>query len=117
MYIEELQQQWKSLKVMGQPSQNLFWKLLQQLTNRLPFERPFGYLALMVIAVAEYPRFADRSARQRGGKQVCQMPSAPQPILIDRFESQWIQRYLRNGLSLLVFRQHAHLTRHLEPPP
>src|ERR1017187_7319804 len=45
------------------------------------------------------------------------MPSAPQPILIDRLESQWIQRYLRNGLSLLVFRQHAHLTRHLEPPP
>ena len=63
MYIEELQQQWKSLKLVGQLSQHLFWKLLQQLTDGLPFERSFGHLALMVIAVAEYPRFADRSTR------------------------------------------------------
>lgn len=63
--IEELQQQRKSLKAMGQFSQHLLRKPLQQLTDRLAFERPLGYLARMVIAVAEQPSFSDRSVRQR----------------------------------------------------
>jgi hypothetical protein len=63
MHIEELQQQWESLKSVGQFSQYLFGKLFQQLTDRLPFERSISYLAGVVIAVAEYPRLAHRSAR------------------------------------------------------
>jgi hypothetical protein len=47
----------------------------------------------MVIAVAEYPCFADRAvARQRHGEQASQTPAAPEAILIDRFESQGIER-------------------------
>jgi hypothetical protein len=44
---------------MGQLSQHLLRKLLQQLTDGSPFERSIGNLARMVIAVAEYPCFAD----------------------------------------------------------
>jgi hypothetical protein len=62
--VEELQQQRKSLKAAGQLSQHLLRKLHQQLTDRLPFERPLGYLARVVVAVAEQPCFSDGSARQ-----------------------------------------------------
>jgi hypothetical protein len=50
MYIEELQQQWESLEVVGQLPQDLLRELLQQLTDGLPFERSVGYLACIVIA-------------------------------------------------------------------
>ena len=64
--VEELQQQWESAESPGQLSHHLFWKLLQQLSDGPPFERPIGNTARMVVAVAEYPRFADRAvARQR----------------------------------------------------
>jgi hypothetical protein len=52
---------------VGQLSQHLLRKLLQQLTNRLAFERTLGYLACVVIAVAEQPYFSDRSARRELG--------------------------------------------------
>ena len=90
--VEELQQQRKSAESPGQLSHHLFRKLLQQLTDGLPFERSIGDAALMVIAVAEHPCFADRTvARQRRGEQAGQTPAAPEPILIDRFESQRIK--------------------------
>jgi hypothetical protein len=47
----------------------------------------------MVIAIAKQPRFPDGSvAWQRYGEQVCQTPAAPEAILIDRFESQRVQK-------------------------
>jgi hypothetical protein len=57
----------------------------------------------MIIAIAKYPRLADRAARQRCGEQVAQTPAAPKPILIDRFESEGIQRYLTQELSLYSY--------------
>jgi hypothetical protein len=99
MCIEEFQQQWKSAETPGRLSQKLFRKLFQQLSDSPSFEWSVGHLARMVVAVAEYPRLADRPARQRCRKQGGQMPTAPEPILIDRFESQGIQRYLINGIS------------------
>jgi hypothetical protein len=118
MRIKELQQQWKSGKTPGQLSQHLLWKLLQQLADCPAFERSIGYQARMVIAVAEYPRLPNRAAWQRCSKQVGQTPTAPQPILIDRLESQRIQRDLRSGGFLLVVHQ-ARFTRHhsLTPDP
>jgi hypothetical protein len=46
MYVEKLQQQWKSSKAMGQLSEDLLWKLLQQLTDGLPSERVRRLLGL-----------------------------------------------------------------------
>ena len=90
-YVEELQQQRESAETPSEFSHHLLRKLLQHLTDGPPFERSIGNTARMVCAVAEYPRFADRAvARQRRCEQVGQTPSAPEPILIDRFESQWI---------------------------
>jgi hypothetical protein len=74
--------------------------MVQQLSESPFFEWSVCHLARMVIAVAEYPRFANETARQRSRKQVGQVPTAPEPILIDWFESQWIQRCLINGISL-----------------
>src|ERR1700678_3100793 len=99
MCIEEFQQQRKSAETPGQLSQKLLRKLFQQLSDSPSFKRSFGYLTRMVIAVAEDPRLAHRTARQRCRKQGGQMPTAPEPILINRFESQWIQRRLINGIS------------------
>src|ERR1035437_6479761 len=76
----------------GQLSEQLFRRLLHQLTDGSPFERSIGNLAGMVIAIAQHPRLADGAiAWQRCGEQVGQTPAAPEPILIDRFESQGIQ--------------------------
>jgi hypothetical protein len=72
---------------VNQLSQHLFGKLFQQLTDRLPFERSISYLAGMVIAVAEYPRLADRPTRSWSGEQFRQTPASPKPVLIDRFEA------------------------------
>jgi hypothetical protein len=73
--VEELQQQWESAEGRGQLPQQLLPRLLQQLSDGR-------------IAVTEYPRFADRAvARQERSEQVGQPPTAPKPILIDRFES------------------------------
>ena len=89
--VEELQQQWESAETPRQFSHQLLRILLQQLTDGPPFKRSIGNPARMVITVAEYPRFADRAvARQRRGEQVGQTPSTPEPILVDRFESQRI---------------------------
>jgi hypothetical protein len=45
----------------------------------------------VVIAVAQQPGFTDRSvARQRCREQIGQAPAAPEPILVDRFESKGI---------------------------
>ena len=102
--VEELQQQWESAETPGQLSQHLLRELLQQLTDGPPFERPIGNMARMVIAVAEHPRFADGAiARQRCGEQVGQTPAAPEPILIDRFESQGVQKLLTQKLSLCSY--------------
>jgi hypothetical protein len=43
---------------------------------------------------------------QWSGEEVAQTPAAPEAILVDRFESQWIQKYLIPGRSL---RCHAHV--------
>ena len=51
--VEELQQQWEPAEAPGQFSQQLLRPLLKQLTDGPPFERSIGYVALMVIAVAE----------------------------------------------------------------
>jgi hypothetical protein len=51
--IEELQQQREVGETPGQPSRQLLWKLLQQLSDGPPFERSIRNTALMVFAVAE----------------------------------------------------------------
>src|SRR5450755_3107178 len=91
MRIEELQQQRESAESPGELSQQLLGKLRQQLSDGLALERSISHSARMVIAIAKYPRLADRAARQRCGEQVAQTPAAPKPILINRFESQGIQ--------------------------
>ena len=91
--IEELQQQREPAEAPGQFSQQLLRPLLKQLPDGPSFERSIGDAARMVLAVAQQPGFADGAiAGQRRGEQVGQTPAAPEPILIDRFESQWIQR-------------------------
>ena len=78
----------KPAEAPGQLSQHLLRPLLKQLTDGPSFERSIGDVALMVIAVAQQPRFADGAiAGQRCGEQVGQTPATPKPILIDRFES------------------------------
>jgi hypothetical protein len=61
---------------------------------------------VVITAVAKYPCFADGAVfRQRRGKQICQTPAAPQPILIDRIEPQRVQLDLHHMLfSTLIFR-------------
>jgi len=76
MYVEELQQQWKSAEAPGQLSQHWLRELLQQFTDGPPFERSISDAALMVIAVAEQPSFADRTTGQGRGEQLakCRPP-------------------------------------------
>jgi hypothetical protein len=57
----------------------------------------------MVFAVAQQPGFADGTiAGQRRGEQIGQTPAAPEPILINRIKSQWIQRYFIHGISIFT---------------
>src|SRR5580700_7699011 len=54
----------------------------------------------MVIPVTEYPSFANRTLlRRRSGEQLGQTPATPKSILIDGFESKWIERYLIHNAS------------------
>src|ERR1035441_2046908 len=99
MRIEELQQQRESAESPGELSQQLLGKLRQQLSDGLALERSISHSARMVISIAKYPRLADRAARQRCSEQFAQTPAAPKPILINRFESQGIQKYLTNAIS------------------
>ena len=61
--VEELQQQREPAEAPGQFSQQLLWRLLQQLPDGPSLERPIGDAARMVIAVAQQPGFADRDRR------------------------------------------------------
>jgi hypothetical protein len=70
MRIEELQQQRESAESPGELSQQLVGKLRQQTVDGQTLERSLSYSARMVIAIAKYPGFADRAARQRCGEQV-----------------------------------------------
>ena len=104
MGVEELQKQRESVETPGQLPQHLLGKLLQQLTDSPTFEWSTGNVALMIIAVAKQPCFADRAVtRQWCGEQVVQMPAAPEPILIDRFELQGIQKYLTRAFIELPY--------------
>jgi len=64
--------------------------MIHKLTDGPPFERSVGNVAGMAVAAAQYPRFTDRAVRQRRREYVVQVSPAPQPILIDRLESQRI---------------------------
>ena len=106
-HVEKFQQQREPAEAPGQFSQQLLRPLLKQLPDGPSFERSIGDAAGMVIAVAQQPRFADGAiAGQRRGEQVGQTPATPEPILVDRFESKRIQRYLIHGMSLCC---HAHV--------
>ena len=99
--VEELQQHGEPSETAGQFSQQLLRRLLQQLPDGPPFERSIGDLAGMVIAVAQQPGFADGPVTgQRRGEQIGQSPAAPEPILVDRFESQRIQMCLNHARFL-----------------
>jgi hypothetical protein len=53
----------------------------------------------MVVAVAQDPGLADGTiARQRSGKQIRQTTSSPEAILVDRFESERMERDLIDGI-------------------
>src|ERR1700686_3459606 len=102
-HIKELQQQRETRKASSRFSQHLFRKLFKQLSNGLPFKHSAGDEAGMVLAVTEYPCFADRAvAGQRSGEQVRQTSSAPEPILINRFEAKGIQRYLIHDIDAII---------------
>jgi len=48
----------------------------------------------MFVAVAQNPRFPDGTvARQWRGQNRAQTPAAPKAVLVDRLESQRIERY------------------------
>ncbi len=99
--IEKLQQQGEPAEAPGQFSQQLLRPLMKQLSDAPSLERSIGDAARMVIAVAQQPGFADGAiAGQRRGEQVGQTSSAPEPILINRFESQRIKGYLIHDMSL-----------------
>ena len=92
--IQKLQQQREPRETPGQLSHRLFRKLRQHLADSLSLEWSIGDAARMVAAIAKYPSFPDRSVvRQRRGQQAGKAPAAPQPILIDRFELQWIKSH------------------------
>ena len=75
--------------------------VFEQLSDGAPFKRSIGNPALMIFAVAEHPRFAERAfIRQGRGEKIGQTPAAPEPILIDRFEAQGIQQCLTHATSL-----------------
>ena len=106
-HVEKLKQQREPVETPGQVSQQLLRPLMKQLPDAPSLERSIGDAAWVVIAIAQQPRFADGAiAGQRRGKQVGQPSATPKPILIDRFESQWIQRYVIQGLSFCC---HAHV--------
>jgi hypothetical protein len=66
--IEELQQQRKSGESTSQLSHQ-WHRTLLHFTDGAPFERPVGNMARMILAVTQYPRFADGAiARQRRGE-------------------------------------------------
>src|SRR5580658_4557040 len=54
----------------------------------------------MLVAIAEYPSLTNRTARKSCAEQVGQTSAAPQPILIDRFEAQWIQTRFDHDVAL-----------------
>jgi hypothetical protein len=57
----------------------------------------------MFVAVAQYPRFADGAvAREWRGENSAQAPTTPKSILVDRFESQWVESYAFHNESDLV---------------
>jgi hypothetical protein len=57
----------------------------------------------MVVAVAQYPGFSNRAiSRQRSGENAGQTPATPEPILVDRFESKGIQRYLVDKILSVI---------------
>ena len=98
--VEKLQKQGEPAETAGEPSQHLLRRLLQQLPNGLSFEQPVGDPAGVVIAVTEDPGFADRAvARQRRGKQIGELPTAPGSILVDRLETQRVQRHFTHDKS------------------
>ena len=75
----------------GQPAHELVWPLVQQFFDGFALERSVGDNAGMVIAVAQDPSFSKRAiSRQWSGENVGQTPTAPEPILVDRFESKGI---------------------------
>ena len=100
--VEELEEHGEPSETARQFSQQLLRRLLQQLPDGQSFERPAGDLAGMVIAVAQQPGFADGSvAGQRCREQIGQTPAAPEPILVDRFESQRIEKCLTHSILSL----------------
>jgi hypothetical protein len=47
----------------------------------------------VIVAIAEHPRLADGGAPWKGsGEEIAQAPTAPQAVLIERFESQKVKR-------------------------
>jgi hypothetical protein len=81
--------------VFGEITQQPLARLVQQLSNGLPFERSVSDYTGMFVAVAQDPSFADRAiARERRRHKVAQTSTTPKPILVDRFESQRIERYI-----------------------
>ena len=98
--VKKLEEQRKAAEARSQLAHQWFPELFHQVADGSSLKRSIGNLALMIIAVAEYPSFANRTVtRQRRGEQVGQSPTAPQPILINWLEAQGIQRHLAHSVS------------------
>jgi len=98
--VEELQQQRESAEIARPAFPLAVLETVPSVERWSAFEGAIGNAARMVVAVAQYPRFADRAvARQRCREQTGQTPAAPQPIPIDGRESQGIESALTHGLS------------------
>ena len=69
--IEKLEQQRKMREKAGLFAHQFGRELLPQITKRPPSKRPIGNVTHVVIAVTEYPRFANRTiTRQWLAEQV-----------------------------------------------
>src|SRR5258706_6087861 len=92
VHVEKFQRQRKSPESLRQLAENKVRRQFQQLSNGVAFERSIGHPAGMLVAIAQQPGFSDWSiARQGGAEPVRQTPSAPKPVLIDRYEAERIE--------------------------
>jgi hypothetical protein len=53
--VKELEEQWKSLKTMCEPSHNLCGKSLQDMPYGLSFESAIGDAAGVIFTIAKHP--------------------------------------------------------------
>jgi hypothetical protein len=59
--VKELEEQWKSLKTVCEPSHHLSGEALQEMTYGLSFEDPIGHATGVIFAIAQRPCLPERA--------------------------------------------------------